>query len=161
MKGLAGTAVVLLALGACAAHAQGFCGVFCDTTSTSTSVGSTKGMFVNTTQYIGAAGGTTIAVGDLGTCTLSASPPLNGYGSCPIVGSGTPSDPFLPPCLSSCSMPGSMVLVAAAAQDFNTNTYTVTAAGTASAIPLGHWVPIGSSIGLVLAALAWWRFRGG
>ncbi|MEO8304909.1 MAG: hypothetical protein ABI724_12385 [Betaproteobacteria bacterium] len=149
---LAVTACSALIVGS--AHPQG---VTTTTTSASVSFGPTAAIYVNSTLTVGP---TTIATGNLGTCTLIAPPPVSGYGVCPVIGTGAAGSPLLPPCLGTCTLPGTPFTLLAGQRNVNTNTHTVIVQGLAVAqpVPLDPWVPFGGAISIALLA-AFGRLR--
>jgi hypothetical protein len=132
------------------------------TVSTSVGAGSMNAVFVWTSATVGAIGGTTIPIGNQGTCTIPPGPYPNA--NCSLFGgTGAVADPFQFVCsspltLSACSLPGTPFFVPAGGVDFDTHTHAQAAAGALpAAVPLGPWVPVGSALAVMALALAWRR----
>jgi len=138
------------------------------TTSTteSSEIGAVNVNYVWSNSVVGAGpSGTTIYTGTLTGCTLSSAGPYPGCTS--SGGSGTPADPLgfictsAPP-LTGCTG-GTPFLIAAGARNVDTRIHSVRVAAVVAAaaqpVPLGPWVPLLSSGGVLLSAL-WLRRRG-
>ena len=132
------------------------------TTTASSEIGTVNAYYVWATLYVGAP--TTIVVGTLTGCTLSSTGPYPGCTS--SGGSGTPADPFGFTCTSAPPLTGctggTPFLISAGSRNIDTRVHTVSVAGVVAApaqpVPLGPWVPLLSSGGVLLSAL-WLRRR--
>jgi hypothetical protein len=125
-----------------------------NTTSNSVWNASGWGTFVAVNVYIGPQ---TIAVGNLGTCTLTLP-----YNCAPSSGSGTQADPYLcatPPVVTGCTS-GTPFVIAPGGMNIDTHVYYLqpaAAPAAATPVPLSPWVPFASAIGALLVALLWRR----
>jgi hypothetical protein len=130
------------------------------TTSTSSQTGPINAYYVFLEDTIGPG---TIFIGARSGCTLVPPPSIANCN--PAGGSGTPGDPYQcssPPLvvLTGCSG-GTQFQVLAGTANLNVHTQSVIAVAAAptQAVPLGPWVPVGSGVGVLLAALLWRRRR--
>ena len=135
-------------------------------TTTSSEIGAVNANYVWSIAVVGASpSGTTVNIGTLTGCTLSSAGPYPGCSS--SGGLGTPADPLgfictgSPP-LTGCTG-GTPFLISPGARNIDTRIHTVSVAGVAATaaqpVPLGPWVPLLSSGGVLLSAL-WLRRRG-
>ena len=127
------------------------------TQTTSTSLWNAYGHYGSVAVYVGPR---TIAVGSLGSCTLTLP-----YNCNPSSGTGTQADPYFcvtPPVLTNCSGAGTPWVLAPGGEDVDTRTDyfvpAVTPVVTVAPVPLSPWVPIGSALGAMLLVL-WMRRR--
>ena len=133
------------------------------TTTASSEIGTVNADYVWSTLYVGAP--TTIDIGTLTGCTLSSAEPYPGCTS--GGGAGTPTDPLIFGCTSAPPVTGctggTPFLISAGSRNIDTRIHSVRVAGVVAApvqpVPLGPWVPLLSSGGVLLAAL-WLRRRG-